>query len=226
MWLLDAATHELCEFFGSQIPPYAILSHTWGPPSEEVSFRELQDQPGRAKLKPGYSKIHAVCAEAIEHRYRYTWVDSCCIDKSSSAELSEAINSMFKWYQSAGVCMVHLSDVTFSDGPELADAFERSRWFRRGVRRLHRWRRGWPPLPLDCLPPSLTNTPVTLPVDPTRVDRAQLPPVLRQRLALHRRRRPGPRFRLVAGAQGGSGHWHHRAGLRARKRQRSCTACR
>lgn len=54
------------------------------------------------------------------------WVDTCCIDKSSSAELSEAINSMFAWYRNAKICYVFLADTS---GRESMGS---SRWFRRG----------------------------------------------------------------------------------------------
>jgi hypothetical protein len=55
---------------------------------------------------------------------------SCCIDKTSSAELSEAINSMFRWYKNAAVCYVYLSDVSRSD--DLTPSMSKSRWFTRG----------------------------------------------------------------------------------------------
>ena len=135
MWLLDVSTLQLCEYFGADIPPYAILSHKWGP--KEVSFREVQDgfdnHFEKVRNKASFRKIQNCCDQARRDGYQYAWVDSCCIDKSSSAELTEAVNSMFKWYQKAEVCYVYLSDVpgwaTFRD-----DAFKDSRWFTRGVR--------------------------------------------------------------------------------------------
>ncbi|AEO62166.1 hypothetical protein MYCTH_2114023 [Thermothelomyces thermophilus ATCC 42464] len=66
----------------SAIPPYAILYHTWA--KEE-----------------GYEKVAGACALAVQDGIEYLWIDTCCIDKSSSAELSEAINSMFRWYRDA-----------------------------------------------------------------------------------------------------------------------------
>ncbi|KAI0372289.1 hypothetical protein BV20DRAFT_1064414 [Pilatotrama ljubarskyi] len=57
------------------------------------------------------NKIRRCCTYALQEGYRYVWIDSCCIDKSSSAELTEAINSMFKWYQLASICYVYLEDV-------------------------------------------------------------------------------------------------------------------
>ena len=129
---------SLTEFFGDDIPEYAILSHTWG--ADEVTFKELIDGEGKGKSKASYGKIQ-FCAERAKHdRLKYFWVDTCCIDKSSSAELSEAINSMFRWYQKAAKCYVYLSDVStrkrkasdrFSEYTwELA--FRSSRWFTRG----------------------------------------------------------------------------------------------
>ncbi|KAK4452757.1 vegetative incompatibility protein HET-E-1 [Podospora aff. communis PSN243] len=95
------------EFIGSDIPPYAILSHAWE--DEEVTYQQLGDP--KSKFKKGYRKIEQTCALAAQAGLRYAWVDTCCIDKSSSAELSEAINSMFYWYQQAKVCYVYLSDL-------------------------------------------------------------------------------------------------------------------
>jgi hypothetical protein len=82
----------------------------------------------------GYFKIRCCCALAASMGYRYVWIDTCCIDKTSSAELSEAINSMFKWYKYARQCFAYLSDVPRSDEkPDAANsAFRQSRWFTRG----------------------------------------------------------------------------------------------
>ena len=55
-------------------------------------------------------KIREACAAALRLGYRLLWIDSCCIDKQSSAELSEAINSMFQWYSLASVCLAYLPD--------------------------------------------------------------------------------------------------------------------
>jgi len=94
MRLLDTATLELSEFYTPNIPPYAILSHTWN--VEEVSFQE-QFSPTKT-VKKGWAKIAKTCELARSSGLAYAWVDTCCIDKSSSAELSEAINSMYQWY--------------------------------------------------------------------------------------------------------------------------------
>ncbi|KAN0073072.1 HET domain containing protein [Elaphomyces granulatus] len=120
------------------IPRYAILSHTWGPDTEEVNFQDMRD--GTAKSKPGYVKIQFCGEQARRDGWKYFWIDSCCIDKSSSAELQEAINSMFRWYRDAAKCYVYLADVSRpaldTDGKpsqlpwELP--FRKSRWFTRG----------------------------------------------------------------------------------------------
>lgn len=86
---------------------YAILSHRWE--EEEVSFQAMQNLDAAAKLK-GFTKIRQSCKQAVEDGHDYAWCDTCCIDKASSAELSEAINSMCRYYQAAGVCYVFLSD--------------------------------------------------------------------------------------------------------------------
>ncbi|KAK4152278.1 heterokaryon incompatibility protein-domain-containing protein [Chaetomidium leptoderma] len=110
MRLLRTDTLELVEFVG-RVPPYVILSHTWGP--DEVSFEDLPLLPKAAlKKKAGYSKILGCSSRAAADGYEYVWVDTCCINKSSSAELSEAINSMYRWYQEAHICYAYMSDVS------------------------------------------------------------------------------------------------------------------
>ncbi|WAO92117.1 HET-domain-containing protein [Fusarium falciforme] len=86
---------------------YAILSHTWG--DEEVTFQEFQGPDKHSKK--GYKKILDYCNQAREDGIDWVWIDTCCIDKTSSAELSEAINSMYAWYRDAAVCYVFLEDV-------------------------------------------------------------------------------------------------------------------
>ncbi|KAI0904260.1 HET-domain-containing protein [Ustulina deusta] len=106
MRLLNCKTLSFEEFV-QDIPRYAILSHTWG--DEEVSLGDMKSDATASQLK-GYEKISATCRIAQEQGLDYAWVDTCCIDKSSSAELSEAINSMFAWYRDAAVCYAWLSD--------------------------------------------------------------------------------------------------------------------
>ena len=110
MLLLHTSTLQLYEFYGDDIPAYAILSHTWG--KAEVSLHDLQNkEEEQLCVLEGYLKIKACCALAARDRYEYVWIDTCCIDKTSSAELSEAINSMYRWYQDAQVCYAYLVDV-------------------------------------------------------------------------------------------------------------------
>jgi hypothetical protein len=136
MWLLHTSTLDLEEFTVVDIPRYAIFSHTWGPAEEEVTFRDMRKHRDAAQRKAGYDKVKECCRKAAHDGYRYAWIDSCCIDKRSSAELSEAINTMYKWYQNAQVCYVYLVDVPssgFDPSPEVDDdAFSKSRWFTRG----------------------------------------------------------------------------------------------
>ncbi|RMX90440.1 hypothetical protein D0869_00087 [Hortaea werneckii] len=112
MLLLNARTYAL-KFFHTPktAPPYAILSHTWE--DDEVLFKDMDDLE-RAKAKSGWQKIEYVCRQALNDGLERAWVDTCCIDKSSSAELSEAINSMFKWYECSEVCYVYLCDLTMT----------------------------------------------------------------------------------------------------------------
>ncbi|CAJ2507705.1 Uu.00g088910.m01.CDS01 [Anthostomella pinea] len=129
MRLIDTTTLEVKEFIGEpsdpDFPRYAILSHTWG--QEEVSFHDIQNLE-LARQKQGFAKIAKCCEKALEEGLRWAWVDTCCIDKTSSAELSEAINSMFKWYEAATICYAFLSD--FDPGPWVE--WTTSNWFRRG----------------------------------------------------------------------------------------------
>src|SRR4051812_41365164 len=106
MRLIEVKSLHLEEFFDQDLPPYAILSHTWG--KEEVLFEDMQHLEARRDTimhKEGFRKIEFLCKTALQRGgLQYVWIDSACIDKSSSAELSEAINSMYKWYFNAEEC--------------------------------------------------------------------------------------------------------------------------
>ena len=146
MRLLQTKTRQFEEFFDSQVPRYAILSHRWG--AHEVSLKEMRK--GTALHKSGMAEIDNFCRLAAARGFDWAWIDTCCIDKRSSAELSEAINAMFKWYQRSDECYVHLSDVEYSpdeiqlirerkdaaplfeDGSPLSAKFRKSSWFTRG----------------------------------------------------------------------------------------------
>lgn len=162
MRLLNALTGELRWFNRSGIPPHAILSHVWD--QREQSFQDVsllhplsvvssaeyipgrlvagdghsrpQVQPfGFPRLNPTLSpKIRGCCKLAADLGYTWVWLDICCIDKSSSSELSEAINSMYTWYSKADICIAYLPDVPDDAGDPRADesAFRHSRWFQRG----------------------------------------------------------------------------------------------
>ncbi|CAG8975659.1 hypothetical protein HYALB_00012317 [Hymenoscyphus albidus] len=131
MRLINARTLELKDFF-EPIPKYTILSHTWG--DEEVTFQEFTHDIDKLKVaqKEGFKKIVDCLNQTLRDGYEYCWVDTCCIDKSSSAELSEAINSMFKWYKDSERCYILLSDITVPVGGATRKLLENSRWFTRG----------------------------------------------------------------------------------------------
>lgn len=124
MRLVNVKTLNYEEFDDeSACPKYAILSHRWQ--RDEVTYQDGL-LPGLDRIhKKGVEKIKQCCKLALEHDLQYIWVDTCCIDKSSSAELSEAINSMFRWYQLGKICFAHLSDI------EVGRAVELSLWFSR-----------------------------------------------------------------------------------------------
>ncbi|KAK4227390.1 beta transducin [Podospora fimiseda] len=135
MWLINTTTICLEPVFNPEDGKYAILSHTWG--LGEVSFQEFAD-PEKRKQKAGYAKIHKTCELAKDRGLKYAWVDTCCIDKTSSAELSEAINSMFNWYRYACVCFAFIDDLPPNDTPKKHD----DRWL--SAKKTHRWfTRGW-----------------------------------------------------------------------------------
>ena len=122
--------------FVNEIPQYGILSHTWGPDSDEVTYKELVEGTGSGKA--GYRKLKFCGDQAKKDQLQYFWVDTCCIDKSSAVELQEAITSMFRWYSEAAKCYVYLADVS-TEGFDPAGsvelwepAFRGSRWFTRG----------------------------------------------------------------------------------------------
>lgn len=138
MWLIECTTLQLKAFHSYHDVPYAILSHTWE--EQELDFDTFKAGDGRDWK--GFSKIEKCCQQARSEGLKYAWVDTCCIDKRSSAELSEAINSMFQWYEHAAVCYVYLADVVVASGgspvinsdpaPFDVESFKASRWLTRG----------------------------------------------------------------------------------------------
>lgn len=145
MRLLNARTLHFKEFLDDKIPEYAILSHRWVD-DEEVTFQDWQS--GVPKEGAGLSKIEQCCARAIKDTLDWVWIDTCCIDKSSSAELTESINSMFRWYRQSKICYAYLADVheveILADGTRVetntvnsvknkdACSLNSSVWFKRG----------------------------------------------------------------------------------------------
>jgi Heterokaryon incompatibility protein (HET) len=140
MRLLQFSQHgelSLTKDLVSNIPPYAILSHTWGNDDDEVTFDDLAN--GLGKSKTGYTKLQFCGSQARKDKIEYFWVDTCCINKANHAELSEAVTSMFRWYRDAVKCYVYLPDVSTSAHDDSGEneqawqsAFRISRWFTRG----------------------------------------------------------------------------------------------
>ncbi|KAL4894088.1 ankyrin repeat-containing domain protein [Aspergillus ambiguus] len=125
----QSSLFQVSEFTDHEIPPYAILSHTWD--REEVTLTDLASpvpHPETTSSKKGYTKVRHACGLARQAGYDWVWIDTCCIDKTSSAELSEAINSMYRWYQRAGICYAWLADIQ----AQSAEDIPTSRWFTRG----------------------------------------------------------------------------------------------
>lgn len=135
MRLLNTKKHTLEHFLGDARPPYAILSHTWG--EGEILYEDIGTEGWKSDTrdgKAGASKVIGSCIQATTDGYDYIWIDTCCIDKSSSAELSEAINSMFQWYEESDVCYAYLADVGGGDEwpAQKAAKISDSKWFTRG----------------------------------------------------------------------------------------------
>ncbi|KAF1830287.1 HET-domain-containing protein [Decorospora gaudefroyi] len=125
----EDGTFSLVDFL-TDTPPYAILSHTWGADDQELTYRNIIDGTGHQKA--GYAKLQFLQQQANTDNLHYFWIDTCCIEKTSSAELSEAINSMFRWYRRAIKCYVYLADVTHASYTRDSRALQNSRWFTRG----------------------------------------------------------------------------------------------
>jgi len=143
---------RLCTHRGER---YAILSHRWfEDANHEILYADIQEidqsvigtlEDSRvnvvknaqyagctASSKPGFRKLQGAARQALEDDYEYIWIDTCCIDKSSSAELSEAINSMFKWYRESEVCYAYLVDVSDATDTSEGSPFAASQWWKRG----------------------------------------------------------------------------------------------
>lgn len=116
---------------GADTPPYAILSHTWGEGHEEVSLRDITKGLDKGKNKIGYRKLTFCGNQSLRDGLRFFWVDTCCINKSNSEELQEAINSMFRWSSKAEKCYAYLSDVSVTC-LDRKRAFQNGRWLKRG----------------------------------------------------------------------------------------------
>ena len=134
---------KVLEFGDDEVKDYAILSHRWT--EQEVDYNEVvklakMDEEERSEIRQreGYRKILHSCEQAKKDRYKWLWVDTCCIDKRSSAELSEAINSMYRWYENSRICYAYLHDVHGSSFPTALDhtRYHKSKgwpeWFSRG----------------------------------------------------------------------------------------------
>jgi hypothetical protein len=150
MRLLNTTTLEFHEFASpDDAPPYIITSHRWL--DGEVSYQEFMGRgvDSRVDEKPGMNKIKQFCKfikdwqasrESIAAGRpctalpRYIWIDTCCINKQSSAELQEAITSMYQYYAKAWCCIAYLHDVKTRSCSPLAilQSFKESIWFTRG----------------------------------------------------------------------------------------------
>ena len=139
MWLLNTTTLELRYFNSPDTIRYAILSHVWQEEDHTLTFHDIKAIHTRCTDKGEdpralvQEKVRRFCTLAAEEGYEWAWLDTCCIDKTSSAELSEGINSMYSWYEHSTVCYAYLFDVRDDDDPfARTSAFRRSMWHKRG----------------------------------------------------------------------------------------------
>nr|OQO26990.1 hypothetical protein B0A51_05007 [Rachicladosporium sp. CCFEE 5018] len=130
MRLLHTSSYQFTETFSP--PAYGVLSHRWG--DSELSYNDLLT--GNHRNGEGYQKVIDCCFLAKSRGLDYVWIDTCCIDKGSSAELSESINSMWQWYSRAKECYAFLADVdstaTPPGRPFESRPYKSSAWFSRG----------------------------------------------------------------------------------------------
>ncbi|KIM56528.1 hypothetical protein SCLCIDRAFT_132563, partial [Scleroderma citrinum Foug A] len=137
---------KVLEFGDDEVTKYAILSHRWVE-QEEVDYKEIvelakvDEERSEIRQREGYRKILQSCEQTKKDGYKWLWVDTCCIDKQSSAELSEAINSMYRWYENSGICYAYLHDVHDVHGSSFPTARNNKKyphskgwpgWFSRG----------------------------------------------------------------------------------------------
>ncbi|KAK4552564.1 hypothetical protein LTR86_010208 [Recurvomyces mirabilis] len=167
MRLLHTTTLQFAEYYDQDTPAYAILSHRWLD-GQEVSYIDyclcvdqarygeklpeyLCDKANTIRSRSGFTKILDFCKVAWLAGLAWVWIDTCCIDKSSSAELTEAINSMWNWYERSALCIVYFNDV---ETDASYAGISSSAWFTRGwtlqellaPSRLNFFDRDWIPL--------------------------------------------------------------------------------
>lgn len=117
MRLLKTKRYELIEAneIPEPFPQYAILSHTWISPKDEITYQDIkkrkEDIENDLFKQKGWAKLRRYCDRAARDGWDWAWLDTCCIDKTSPSDTQEAINAMFRWYQNAGICYAYLDDV-------------------------------------------------------------------------------------------------------------------
>ncbi|KAI6151513.1 heterokaryon incompatibility protein-domain-containing protein [Pisolithus tinctorius] len=138
----DTFHSNVLEEFVDESIEYAILSHRWG---KEVNYDEMvklntmtKEERDKIREHQGYRKILKSCELAAKDGFRWLWVDTCCIDRRSSSELSEAIRSMYRWYENSKKCYAYLHDVerrtfpTKQDNRRYNNSTGWPEWFSRG----------------------------------------------------------------------------------------------
>ncbi|KAG2030353.1 hypothetical protein BDR03DRAFT_974707 [Suillus americanus] len=157
---------------------FAILSHRWLDTGEPTFLDMSESQKDMSENSPGYPKLTKFCEKAEEYGCELAWLDTCCINKDSSAELDEAIQAMFNWYRSAAICIAYLAcSSNVSD-------FAKEPWFTRGwtlqellaPEKMKFYGKDWKPLsdnfddkhPRDLVIPSIDE--ISIPITPSQPD--------------------------------------------------------
>lgn len=127
MRLINVHTLEFSEY-SSNVPKYAIASHRWKAGTEAM-IKDIRNKQNTDK--DGYVKVEGFAKYVREHvrHVEWLWIDTCCVNQESSQEVTEAVNSMFRWYSNAEVCLAYLADVSNAEDER---EFRCSEWFRRG----------------------------------------------------------------------------------------------
>jgi hypothetical protein len=125
----------------------------------------------------GFVKLVEFCNVAMQFHCKYVWLDTGCINHSSSAELEESIRSMFNWYRNSEICVVHLNETSN------ALSLRRDAWFTRGwtlqellaPKKIKFFDQSWRPLTPECYNDKVPDTELGVPLWRTICEITEIP---------------------------------------------------